>query len=443
MNRSYLIGMVVILGALLLITQPEKPSKSLRDTRILKVDPQQIHSISIGSTSKEEVALEKRDDSWVVGNLKGFGADAKKITQMLQDLFMLKYGVIVQKDGGDLASYGLEAESSQNTSISLKDSSGTVLSSLVLGNSRLSKGQYGFDVPSGQYIRVKDEQSVYLLKDQQSISKDPDQWIHKKLPVIASEDVQKILVRPGQVDGFELMRLKKEDELQLSNLTDEEKVKATEVQSLQEILKDFSFSKLVSKDSEEAVKSLTRTEEFQLMTFQGLVFNAKVGVKLDATSMRYLELTWSGISPDDQTGALIKELNERYADWVLGISDFQAKKFLKSRTELVESKPLGAKHILISYDGANNSKSKLTKAEARELAQNLIGKLANGVEFAALAKEFSTDDSNKDKGGDLGSFGRGAMVKPFEDATLALKVGERTQEPVETVYGFHVIERTQ
>ena len=83
MNRSYLIGLVVILGALLFITQPKKSVKSLRDTKILKVDPQQIHSISIGSTSKEEVALEKRDDSWVVGNLKGFGADAKKITQKI------------------------------------------------------------------------------------------------------------------------------------------------------------------------------------------------------------------------------------------------------------------------------------------------------------------------------------------------------------------------
>ena len=56
---------------------------------------------------------------------------------------------------------------------------------------------------------------------------------------------------------------------------------------------------------------------------------------------------------------------------------------------------------------------------------------------------FRSDVSNKDKGGDLGTFGKGAMVKPFEDATLALKVGERTQKPVETVYGFHVIERTE
>jgi len=65
---------------------------------------------------------------------------------------------------------------------------------------------------------------------------------------------------------------------------------------------------------------------------------------------------------------------------------------------------------------------------------------ANALNFASLAQAHSSCPS-KARGGDLGDFGPGQMVKPFEDATMATVVGEISQ-PVQTQFGYHLIHRT-
>lgn len=75
-------------------------------------------------------------------------------------------------------------------------------------------------------------------------------------------------------------------------------------------------------------------------------------------------------------------------------------------------------------------------------AQQIIDRLKKGEDFAKLAGEKSIDGSKR-RGGDLGIFGRGMMVKEFERAAFALQVGQFTQEPVKSEFGFHIIKRTQ
>jgi peptidyl-prolyl cis-trans isomerase C len=73
-------------------------------------------------------------------------------------------------------------------------------------------------------------------------------------------------------------------------------------------------------------------------------------------------------------------------------------------------------------------------------AKALITELAGGADFAALAGEHSVDPSARSNGGDLGFFRRGQMVPEFAEAAFALEPGQRTEEPVRTQFGWHVIE---
>ena len=77
--------------------------------------------------------------------------------------------------------------------------------------------------------------------------------------------------------------------------------------------------------------------------------------------------------------------------------------------------------------------------EKESVAKQILEKLNNGGDFAKLAEEYSIDGSRR-RGGDLGFFGRGVMVKEFENASFALKPGE-VSGIVKTQFGYHLIKR--
>jgi peptidyl-prolyl cis-trans isomerase D len=98
-----------------------------------------------------------------------------------------------------------------------------------------------------------------------------------------------------------------------------------------------------------------------------------------------------------------------------------------------------ASHILISV--AKDAPA-AERQKARERAQDLLAQARKSPEgFAALARKHSQDPGSASNGGDLDFFGRGAMVKPFEDAAFTLKKGE-ISDLVETDFGFHIIRVT-
>jgi len=80
----------------------------------------------------------------------------------------------------------------------------------------------------------------------------------------------------------------------------------------------------------------------------------------------------------------------------------------------------------------------LVKKQSESLA--IVERLKKGEKFGKLAKELSIDSGSAKRDGNLGYFGRGKMVKPFEDAAFRLEVGE-VSEPVKSEYGYHLIKR--
>ena len=88
-----------------------------------------------------------------------------------------------------------------------------------------------------------------------------------------------------------------------------------------------------------------------------------------------------------------------------------------------------ASHILIEKKDDNSIKE----------AQELLAKIKGGAKFEDLAKEFSKDPGSAARGGDLGFFGEGRMVKPFEDAVKALGKPGDISDVVESQFGFHII----
>jgi len=106
----------------------------------------------------------------------------------------------------------------------------------------------------------------------------------------------------------------------------------------------------------------------------------------------------------------------------------------ENKKQFVKPGEVKASHILIKVEPTAEEQE---KANARSEMQAVLDKAKAGADFAELAKEFSQGPSGPG-GGDLGYFGRGSMVKPFEDAAFGMEKGQ-ISDIVETRFGYHII----
>jgi peptidyl-prolyl cis-trans isomerase C len=131
------------------------------------------------------------------------------------------------------------------------------------------------------------------------------------------------------------------------------------------------------------------------------------------------------------TNLLQAELASKVAVTPEQVNDF----YQKNPSQFQQGERVRASHILIGFP---ENADEPAKNQARAKAAEILKEVKGGSDFAALAKQHSTDPGSGPNGGDLGYFQQGQMVPAFDQAAFALKPGE-TSELVETDFGVHII----
>jgi peptidyl-prolyl cis-trans isomerase C len=135
---------------------------------------------------------------------------------------------------------------------------------------------------------------------------------------------------------------------------------------------------------------------------------------------------------------VVRRLMEKEILPGIRVSDEDSKSFYDGHPDLFKQREkVKASHILIKSEADTDP---ISKEERWKKLEAVKKRIENGEDFASLAKEFSQCPS-AERGGDLGYFERGKMVKPFEDAAFSMKTGE-VSDIVATPFGFHLIKVT-
>ncbi|GGD01572.1 peptidylprolyl isomerase [Pontibacillus salipaludis] len=191
------------------------------------------------------------------------------------------------------------------------------------------------------------------------------------------------------------------------------------------ITKDEFYNKLVDQYGDAVLKEMlydtVLSEEYP-------VSEEEVQAEIDKVKESYGDqfesaLQQNGFKDEAQFKDFLKTQLQKEKATTQGVevTDEEVKEYYENMKQEVQ-----AKHILV---------------EDEETANEVIEKLNNDEDFATLAKEYSTDSSSAENGGNLDYFSTGDMVYPFEQAAYNLEVGN-ISEPVQSEYGYHIIKVT-
>ena len=232
-------------------------------------------------------------------------------------------------------------------------------------------------------------------------------------------------------------------------------------QQYQEVLRERG---MLPAEFETSMRTEMTQDTLQQMVDQGVQASDReirhaFNLRYQKVGLAYLEFPWNdftaAVNPTDQQIAdfykvhaedfrepeRVKIMFIHYVPLTLAArftpSDKDIEDYYKTnlKSRFTHPDTVHAQHILVAVpDGASEHEKAAAKAKAGDILKQVQAK---GADFNKLAAKYSDDPSNRDHGGDLGSFGRGQMIKPFEDAVFAMKSGEI--RIVETKFGFHVV----
>ena len=181
---------------------------------------------------------------------------------------------------------------------------------------------------------------------------------------------------------------------------------------------------------------LLEQREVRELRFPAEQYAAKASVT-DAQIAEYYQTNRAQFEIPESVRVEYLVLSPETISGTVAVSEESAKDFYdKNKARYGTEEQRRASHILITPEGSD-------KAAARKKAEEILAKVkASPNDFAKLARENSKDPGSASQGGDLGFFGRGMMVKPFEETAYRLNSSE-ISDIVETDFGFHIIRVTE
>ncbi len=220
------------------------------------------------------------------------------------------------------------------------------------------------------------------------------------------------------------------------------KITATEYY---EEIKENNISELIDMIDHALLDKSYKTDEDENKAVKKQIDQIKSNYGSNEDTYKAFLLQYFGVKDEKEFEEMLRleyKRNKAVKDYVENnLTEKEIKKYYDENTY----GEIKASHILISVD-ASDSATEEEKKEANEVAEKkakeVIQKLKDGAKFADLAKEYSADKANNEKGGDLGYFDPNEMADEFKDAVVKLKKDEYTKEPVKTKFGYHIILKT-
>ena len=445
-------GIMVVLSVYVAFDKPTVNFEFAKGRYLVRnLDPAQVAGIVIKSKT-EEVKLDRVGAGFVVSSKLSYPASNKEVNTLLRDIIKVQLAAEVTASKAAHQELGVAVDSEDAKVVRFLDRESKELVGVVIGKS-VDGG--------GFYVRLANEDQVYRADGYASVRDKSLDYVEKEIVNNERAQIAKVEVQPADGAAY-VIDSPKDGEVALLGIPEGQRAKASAHDSVFSATSYFSFEEMASAAS---MPDLDFKNTHVVTRRDGAKFTFDLAKKDDKSWVRgraeYVGPAKVTIGKDDKDEDLkqkegwlkaqdaVEAFNKRHQSWVYQVGSWKADNLAKPFADLIEAIPtgpeeIGAQHILIGFTGSSASGAPArTKDDARTLAEELLAKArATPDGFAALADENTDDASGKGKGGDLGTFKRETMTKPFSDAAFKLEVGQ-ISDVVETEFGFHIIKRTK
>ncbi len=261
-------------------------------------------------------------------------------------------------------------------------------------------------------------------------------------PIAAMPDLS--VGKPGdvlaEVNGSKLTRAEVEEEINTQMEALKDRIPPDRKEEFRQGMYKYTVEQFVVRElllGEAKKQKIEVTQADKEKAYEQIKENLPPGKTIEE-AMEESPLGKERMEKEINTGLTITKLIEQEMANKVSVTDADVAKFKEENLENLKTpESVTASHILIGFEDGDSDE---VKAEKKAKAEKIQAELVAGGDFAKLAMENSSCPS-KEKGGDLGKFGRGQMVPAFETAAFAQKIGE-IGPVVETKFGYHIIKVT-